>query len=72
VNIVNRLIGARSEKLNADQMQSCESIVLVGDDIVVQFTFSRDYLGKAHDIEAKMIEVLNRFRISGLPLEVIQ
>ena len=51
---------------------SCQRTVLIGDDIIVQLTFSRDYLGKAHDIEATMIEVLNRFRISGPPLEVIQ
>jgi hypothetical protein len=51
---------------------SCERIVLVGDDIVVQFSFSRDFLWNAHDIERQMIDVLNRFRVSGPALEVIQ
>ncbi len=50
----------------------CERIVLVGEDIVVNVSFSRDYLGTAHDIEQQMIDVLNRFRISGPALEVIQ
>ena len=52
--------------------QYCERSVLVGEDIVANLTFSRDYLEKSHDIEAQMIEVLNRFRISGPTLEVIQ
>ncbi|PWR21059.1 hypothetical protein [Zavarzinia compransoris] len=51
---------------------SCKRIVLVGDGIVAELVFSRDYLGKAHDIEAQAIDALNRFRISGPPLETIQ
>jgi hypothetical protein len=51
---------------------SCERIVLVGDDIVAQFVFSRDYLGNVHDIETQAIDVLNRLRIGGPPLEIIQ
>ncbi len=56
----------------AQYYPSCERIVLVGEDIVVNITFSRDFLGNAHDIEQLMIKVLNRFRISGPSLEVIQ
>ena len=50
----------------------CERLILIGDDIVAQYSFSRDFLGNAHDIEKQVIDVLNRFRISGPPLEVIQ
>jgi hypothetical protein len=50
----------------------CERIVLAGEDIVAQFSFSRDFLGNAHDVERQMIDTLNRFRISGPVLEVIQ
>lgn len=50
----------------------CEKTILVGDDIVVQFSFSRDFLGNVPDIEPRLIDVLNHFRVSGPALEVIQ
>jgi hypothetical protein len=50
----------------------CEKTVLVGDDIVAQFSFSRDFLGNVPEIESRLIDVLNRFRVSGPALQVIQ
>lgn len=52
--------------------QSCARTILAGEQIIIEFEFSRDYLGSEHDIEQQVIMVLNRFRISGQPLRVIQ
>ena len=50
----------------------CRRRLVIGRNITADVTFSRGLLGKTKEIESKIVDTLNRFRISGPTLEIVQ
>ncbi len=51
---------------------SCDRTILIANDIYVHYYFSRSFLGDYAGIEQRLLALLNSFRTTGKPFEVIQ